>query len=452
MRRALGSLDALLLFILVIARARIDTLADLVLPTRLQDFPRAPLIGTLLPPRSQELLKDWLTDPLGLLLLTAGFGALTAYLILDALRGRIPPTPLYRAKLGLIWLIVLALVIMPSLKLILLRRVGGPASYTHDGGVIQTEEVIKLFLAGKNPYVEDYVHTPLAEWGLDLRSAVYHFPYLPWTFVFSTPFYLLSHALLGWYDQRFVYLLLFVLTLALAPGLARGPTARLGLVMTLGLNPIMGSDIIFGQNDSFVLFWIVLSLRLLAQERWPLSALAFGLACASKPTAWFLAPFYALLLLRGESLRHLGAWVRRGGPGALAWGALVIPYAVWNWEALLDDVWRWSAGTAAVPYQIRGWGFANLVLAWGWVRSRLDYWPFWVPQALLCAPLLIFLLRRQRQHNDIATAAWAYALLLFVFFYFSRFLNENYLGYLLAFLAVGYFAGEGDGGVAWRVA
>jgi hypothetical protein len=35
-----------------------------------------------------------------------------------------------------------------------------------------------------------------------------------------------------------------------------------------------------------------------------------------------------------------------------------------------------------------------------------------------------------------------YALLLFAFFYVSRFLNENYLGYLLALFAVAYFSEE----------
>ncbi len=442
MRRTLGSLDAILLFVLVTARARIDTLADLVLPNRLQDFTRAPILGTLLPTRSQELLKDWLTDPLGLLLLTAAFGTLSAYLLVDAAGERLSAAARYRLKLALIWVIILVLVVAPSLKLVLLRRVGGPASYTHDGGVIQTEETIKLFLAGRNPYSEDYINTPLAEWGLDFRSAVYHYPYLPWTFVFSTPFYLLSNALIGWYDQRFVYLLLFILTLALAPGLARGPAARLGLVMVLGLNPIMGSDVIFGQNDSFVVFWVVLAFWLRERKHLTASAFAFGLACASKPTAWFLAPFYALLLVRGEPLNRIGTWLRRGWPALAAWAALVIPYAAWNLDALVDDVWRWSAGTAAVPYQIRGWGFSNLVLAWGWVQSRLDYWPFWILEVLVCVPLLIFLLRQQWRNNTMATAAWAYALLLFVFFYLSRFLNENYLGYLLAFLALGYFTGE----------
>jgi hypothetical protein len=44
------------------------------------------------------------------------------------------------------------------------------------------------------------------------------------------------------------------------------------------------------------------------------------------------------------------------------------------------------------------------------------------------------------QQNTLANACWHYAIFLFAFFYSSRFLNENYLGYLLAFLALGAFS------------
>ena len=74
--------------------------------------------------------------------------------------------------------------------------------------VIQTEAAIQYLLAGQNPYVQDYVNTPMAEWGFSAyRTALYHYPYLPWTFIFSAPFYVLGTAA-GFYDQRLVYLLL----------------------------------------------------------------------------------------------------------------------------------------------------------------------------------------------------------------------------------------------------
>ena len=110
---------------------------------------------------------------------------------------------------------------------------------------------------------------------------------------------------------------------------------------------------------------------------------------------------------------------------------------------MIDDVWRWSNGTSATAYQIWGWGASNLILALGWVGSRFDPWPFWLPQLVLGLPLTLALLGRQARENTAARAFWSYGLFLLVFFFVSRFLNENYLGYLLACLVIGALA-EGE--------
>ena len=52
------------------------------------------------------------------------------------------------------------------------------------------------------------------------------------------------------------------------------------------------------------------------------------------------------------------------------------------------------------------------------------------------------LLWRQTRHNTLGATLYHYVLLLLVFFYVSRFLNENYLGYLLAVFALAYFSQE----------
>ena len=449
-------LDLGLLFLLLMARVRIDTLADMVLPTRHQDVARLPLVQRLFSPHAQELLKDWLTDPLSLVLISIAFAGFFLYLLADLAQERWGEAKLYPVKLALIWLIIAATVIAGSAKLIALRQMNGPASYCHDGGVIQTEEAVKLFLAGRNPYIEDYLNTPLAEWGLDLRSALYHYPYLPWTFVFSAPFYLLARAVWGYFDARMVYLLLFVLTLVLSRRLARRPAHRLLLVMALGLNPIMGSDVIFGQNDIFVLFWMVLAWWLLPrgeperrQEwRYLASSAAAGLALASKPTAWFMLPFHLLALweVRWEGRRWSISprWWPRALPMLAVFLALAGPYFVWSPAAFVDDIWKWASGTSATPYQIRGWGFANFVLALGFVESRLSYFPFWIPQLLTCAPLLVLLVWRQvRQAHGPAGIALHTAILLFVYAFFSRFFNENYVGFIAALLAIGLLAEDG---------
>jgi hypothetical protein len=300
----------------------------------------------------------------------------------------------------------------------------------------------------------------MAEWGFDeYRTALYHYPYLPWTFVFSAPFYLLSRALIGWFDQRMVYLPLFVLTLILAQRLVQQPREKLVALALIGLNPILAVSMIFGENDPFVLFWIVLGLWLVqpAQaevdpRRLLLGSAALGLACASKPTAWFLVPFWLLYLLRdrwGEKLwppaQVITPLIQRAWTLPVVFSLLTVPWFMWNPAAMYDDVWRWSAGQGPTGYQIWGWGASNLVLGLGWVKDRFEYWPFIIPELLLTVPLLWFLLRRQARHNTAGTMLYAYVVLLLAFFYVSRFLQPNYLGYLGAFLTLALFIDETRG-------
>ena len=442
------SLDALILFILVTARIRIDTLADAVLPQRHDDVRR--LVQGWWPAWSLDLLAHPETDPVSMLLIAAALGLLAVYLAVDLLAADPNSKSAHRLKLGLIVGIIGLLVFGKTVLLINLRHLQGPASYAHDGGVIQTEAAIDFFVRGLNRYVDDYTATPMAEWGFsEYRTALYHYPYLPWTFIFSTPTYAISRLTLGWFDQRIVYLLLFAVTLILTPRLAASPqTGRIALAV-MGLNPIAGTSLIFGENDPFVLGWIVLALWLLHSSRgrltsgWVLAASAvLGLACASKPTAWFLAPFWLLYLLSdgwgSRLMPPVSRWpvllttlLHRAWPLPVVSLLIIGPWLVWNPAALYDDIWRWSAGLGPTGYQIWGWGASNFGRARGGVSSRFDYWPFTIPGALVSVPLLGLLLWRQARANTLATMLYGSVVLLLAFFYVSRFLQPNYLGYLL---------------------
>lgn len=449
--------DALLVALLTVATLQINGFAQSsALPTRVADVIRHPWLGGLLPPGGLSAMGEIGPipgDPIGLLLNALALLGLLAYLVADLLPW---PRRSYRLKWAALIVILVMALFLPTVKLILLRAQSGPASYTHDGGVIQTEATIDFLLAGKNPYVEDYLQTPMAEWGYsEFRSALYHYPYLPWTFVFSAPFYLIGQAL-GHYDQRWLYLALMAIALLVAPRVATTGRAKLALVATLALNPVMNLDLTFGQNDAFVFCWMLFSL--VAWQRWRqeqqvgvrggwllLSTLFYGLACASKPTAWFFAPFYALLLVADQSGETTPKAIRtllaRGWPALIPFLLLVGPYLLWNPAAFYDDVWRWSNGQGEHGYQIWGWGAANFVLALGWVSDRFDQWPFLLFEALLALPLLLWFLWRQWRANTLSMACWHYAIFLFAFFYGSRFLNENYLGFILAFMAVGVLSG-----------
>lgn len=456
--------DVPLLALLVFSLLMITGLAqEAALPTRVADVLRHPWLGGLLGEPARAAFGEVGPrpgDPVGLLLNALALGGVLLYALADIGLGGRGRT---RAKWLLLALIIAAAVYLPAAKLMLLRAQSGPASYSHDGGVIQTEATIRYLLEGRNPYTEDYTATPMAEWGFSqYRTALYHYPYLPWTFLFSAPFYLAGQVA-GGYDQRFVYLLLMAVALALAPRLVQGESRKLALVALLALNPLMALDLIFGQNDAFVLAWVLLALlvwqrwrarRETGGGRWALigAGVLYGLACASKPTAWFFAPFLALLLADGPTAaatpRAAAAAFGKGAlrlwPAAVTALLLLLPYLVWDAWSLYDDVWRWSSGQGETGYQIWGWGGSNFVLAAGWVRDRFDLWPFWLAELLLAGPLLVWFLWRQARENTLSNACLHYALFLLAFFFASRFLNENYLGYILAFLSLGVLAVPDD--------
>ncbi len=448
------SFDALLLFILVIARIEIDALADNVLPDRLADARH--LVEGWWPAWSLNRLEHPQTDPVTMMLWVAAFGLLLIYMLLSLAEQ--PQQWVFRVKMGLIFGIIGLLVFGKTALLIGLRRQSVPWSYSHDGGVIQTETTIEYFLDGKNPYVEDYVNTPMAQWGInEYRTALYHYPYLPWTFVSAAPFYAGMRAAWGWYDQRIVYLLLFALMLGLVPRLVRGRQKSLLALMLVGLNPVMAEDVIFGVNDPFVWGWIVLALFLAAKSApqagrgHPLwASAALGLACATKPTAWFLVPFWLLYLLGdvwgAQAIPPVSRWgvltktaLRRAWTLPVVALALIGPWLVWNPFAMYDDVWRWSTGQGETGYQIWGWGASNLVLAFGWVQNRFEYWPFIIPQTIIGLPLLVWLLYQQARRNTLGTMLWGYGIFLFAFFFLSRFMQPNYLGFAGSALALAWF-------------
>src|SRR5947209_1703851 len=129
--------DVLLLVVLVTARLRIDTLADLAAPRPVELIRKVPWLNVL-PEQAWSLLADWLTDPLSLLLISMTMGLVLVYVLVDLARAAPHPgavvqdaTPNFRVKLLLIFAIIGTTVIAQSSYLIALRHVTGPAAYTH---------------------------------------------------------------------------------------------------------------------------------------------------------------------------------------------------------------------------------------------------------------------------------------------------------------------------------
>src|SRR5437870_8839305 len=111
----------------------------------------------------------------------------------------------------------------------------------------------RKLLAVHNPYAIDYLDTPLYYWPIVNNPALYHLTYFPFLFLVTVPFVWGFDRLHIFWDQRYLYLPAYLLTIAVVPFLVRGARAKLALVALIGLNPQLFPFVIEGRNDYFVL-------------------------------------------------------------------------------------------------------------------------------------------------------------------------------------------------------
>ncbi len=415
-------------------------------------FWSAELSGLFVPSRDQDLaLVTNLTrvlsfDPLASFMVIV----LIAYLVADAtLTGR----KQFWVKLSVVWVTMIGFVIVPTLAAIVYRHNDHAWLYIHDGA-IQIEEAIKFLLAGKNPYAENYTATPMAQWpfyepGLTSNPALYHLIYLPLTILISLPFYLLSQAALGWYDQRFVYLLMFVTLIPMTLSAARAPREKLGALMVIGLNPLFTPFFIEGRNDIVVSFWLVGAILLLQRGRFGWAGVFVASAITSKQTAWFFVPFFIFYLLGSERALQLRkqVWMRLRPlvPAGLLAAAILLPFLFWNAGAFVGDTISYQVGASpGSSYPIKSLGLGGLALGLGWIEHSTDVFPFSILQITAGSLALLFLLIGQRRDNTITRMAMNYVILFIVFAFFSRVFNDNHLGFALTWLILPSFLAEAD--------
>ena len=321
-----------------------------------------------------------------------------------------------------------------------------PLQFAHDGGVIQTEESARFLLRGVNPYAADFSSTPLAE--VAIPGILRHNPYLPASFLLPAPLIALADATGLPFDQRFVYLLLWVAGVWLAP-LAFQHRGAGELAQTcFALNPLVVPFLVVGRNDIYIIAFLLFALAALARRR----ALAFfsclALACAIKQFAWLVAPF--LLVCAWHTWPR--PILRRGlVVGAALFAVLVLPFFAWGPADFVDDVYRFNAGLSRDSYPLGGtpgFGFAMLAAVLHWAPDRAAYFNL-TPYLLLTAlPLGALLFLRLLRRPTISGAMLAAFMVSFWIFFFSRVFNNNYFGVLAFFLQMGALASSDASGEA----
>jgi hypothetical protein len=344
-------------------------------------------------------------------------------------------------RLFVVLFLLMLAAVLPTLWNIAQRRAEGGGTHAHDG-VFQTEAAIEYILNGKNPYVETYWNTPMANWQRGeppwTDAPIYHNAYLPFLFIGSLPFYWLSHATLGWYDQRFVYLLTYIGVLVLLPLVVVRQRDKLTMLLTFGLNLLAAFYLSEGRNDIVVAFGLLLATVLLARRHVSASALVLGLTLAVKHQAWFFIPFFFVYLLpRPLTWQSVRAVLRQIVPMFLAATVMIAPFLIWDARAFVDDTVLYLMGATEHSFPIKGWGFSTLLLAMGVIPSAEAQFPFGVLEGAFGISTLLLLLRWQWRENTLQRAWIGFAVLSFVVEYFSRFFNDNYVIFVLQALVIG---------------
>src|SRR5213593_2972153 len=129
------------------------------------------------------------------------------------------------------------------------------------------EWAARKLLSGQNPYVADYLDTPLVNWPMVNNPALYHLTYFPSLFLITVPFvWVFDHFSITW-DERYLYLPAFIATLAILPLLVKRPEHRLALVALVALNPQLFPFVVEGRNDFFVLAFLFAPIARIARDR-----------------------------------------------------------------------------------------------------------------------------------------------------------------------------------------
>lgn len=324
---------------------------------------------------------------------------------------------------------------------ITIRHLSGYFGLAHDGAQ-QTEVASDFLLHGKNPYHENYKNTPFGEYnaykhvpGKD-NPAWHYYIYLPLYLSVSAGAQWLSQLAFGWYDQRYILVIAFALALWVLYRLPTNKEDKLLAVLLFALNPFFTQFFIVGYNDIFVFALMVLSLFLLHKKSVLWSAVIFGLAMASKQTAWLFLPLYGAYLYArhtnaanavGQRLKTL---MQIGWPAIVVPILIALPFIVWSPADFYADTVGYAGGSAVYNYPISGIGLSQVLLQAGIIHDSYDSYPFWVFQLLVSVPLLYFLGRTMQRNASVVLIVIGCGLLLLAFWFVSRFFNANYLSFI----------------------
>jgi len=322
-------------------------------------------------------------------------------------------------------------------------------SGVHDG-IIQAEVALSFLSKGVNPYGTDYFGTELEEYkysDLPVNPALYHFAYLPGILVLGAPGYFGSHYFFDFYDQRLIHALLLTLLVGWLVFRYRDKSKLIILVPLLFFNFWFMTYFVFGLNDILIIALVILAMEFIMIRKYWLSAIIFGLALATKQTAWFAAPFLVQFfwhwarqvnnLNYKKVQRSISIWL---GTVIITVVIVVLPFWANNPAAFWADTVGYQLGQTSNTYPIYGIGLGEIIYQIGLVPERTSYFPFWAGQFAIVGLFIWYVWKYQWHHRiEPWQFLWLWTLFLGGIWFFNRYFTITHLASLMVMASMAYF-------------
>lgn len=344
-----------------------------------------------------------------------------------------------RSKSVIAWLLISVVVISSFASEIILRHESLPIFRVHDI-LIQQEYAIRYLISGVNPYAATYFGTPLEQWfyaGAEKNPALYHFVMEPFYMIFAIPFYVLSGRLIGFFDGRIPLLFLIFTILYFIQKLNIGSERKRAFMILLIFNPLTLPYALEGRSDYFMFGFLFGALYFLHKTRYFASSVFLAVAFAVKQSAWPIFPLWVVyIIFKAKNPKKIS---RILGVFAFAFLVIVLPFFVWDPTAFVNSTIFYLSGNTIHSYPISGYGFGMVLNQFGIIKNIHDKFPFILFQLMFSIPLLLVLIKKLKKDLQVRTLIIFYSLLLFVFWYFSRYFNNSHIAYITTLITSAYF-------------
>lgn len=358
------------------------------------------------------------------------------YLVLsfagDISSSKISANIIFNLKLAIFALVFILLIGKSFYSAVKLRHLD--SSYPVHDNPIQIETAAKYLYQGKNPYSQTYPEL-IKNTVWKENPAVYHVVTLPFYIISSAGILWLTNFFFGWFDERIVHLIVFLPAVFLIwrQRYNLSKESYLIFLIVFFFNPFFAQFFISGRSDVFVFSWLFYCFYALLNKNNILASFFLALAFMSKQSAWPFVPFffiYLYFLKKGKLKTRIQEIMKETYVFFIIVAVFVIPFLIWDAKGFIDGVYNYPAGVLKTSVAIAGFGFGGFLREMKLVKIN-GYFPFWIYQTIFCLPVFVFLIKCLKKNKSILILLQSYAIFLFVFWFFSRFFFENYIGFVI---------------------